>query len=1228
MSALNNPLSMRPSHLLCNDDENLYGDENVNSHPNSPIPSRDVKSPDGCEQKGVLKSIITNLESPLSDKEISPHRVDIKDRFAFAMKQQAKREQARIKKIKHNPRHSMQPNSDGDNIGKDDIYHSPTQKAFTEKFRQGLVTPNMLWSDAIRKLQDKQEIRHNTVRSNSQTLAKEVDTLQVASKRINQWEDHFLYEPTALELADMWQKVRGYLQLSLPEQQTYIQESNEIQAMILGSVKVMSCIDGDNTNELNRYFQQSLRPPTKYIGLRTAVQLLTTSPIPSSSTSSSSSPNQSGAAVPVKVIAMVCRLYQNTYAMFLTISPLPGYTEEDISYQYLQQPLLLKLYAPHNYQAPNTRLLLAQKTITVLPSASQAAFQDVMIEDFPINDVYDKARENTDGNDEEPYGNANYAIEDEIQKMIVAQGGDVCSPEIRAMTRKLSKFGARIDHMAARSQSHDTFDDFPLPEIDEAYHQDDEEVKEFSPPTSPPAKVNHANSAFSSPYQTVEGELPTSISPMIEFSSHLTPKKAWVADNTTSSSAMRDMNNRQTSTRLSLSGVPSQAFIHLDLQDIETISCTDKLFSAQHMTSTGNMDALGNGKVTMVTQALKTVTTHARCAAVDNRLFELSRGTAMSGMISKISSSSHGWGQSKRRFFVLKDDMLCYFKSRPPGDVFNPDLSPRRIYTITENTKLELCRVGGGLRRFWKISFFADGFTSHHSASRPSSTSSSGPPGTADSAVLYWHFKQHKESHKRNSRSLTKEERWIGALRQAIEIQRKKRETMALTLKTWWFHEGDDFRLIAMDAAKQLNTSVAATAASFTAQYLRVALFRTARSYCVDIITANQEKWQLELVRTNEQPLLCPTTSPVHHEEYVDLQSIKLYGDKLLLGGAKNTLFVGMLGRTTGVSLLESGKRVLYCIPVAVPAAASKVHRDSERNQRGNVDVETAGNLKFLACEPSMQLFVACDTTRNSLSFWHLDYPDDATRYELFDTSAESVAVSHAKTHQTQQKQMTDTNLQQQTTATPMLLDSPSKKRPGFYYHIKPDFQSQFVLPPLAVDDNNQQKTKETILQMQFLSDQQAGYLLVSTNYRLLLLLVTAQEKTVAHRHVNKHVGDSAGTCASTEVILGVSSYVVLDAVDVRAGQIGVFGVATASAGGLLTGSHASSQSLSEMQNGHNKLILWRLVQESPLLEDTHDTNNNNNNNQNQQDVRLCYVVRKEIEKEYLQDLLCHAVPV
>lgn len=579
-------------------------DENVNIHPNKRSESKDAVA----ASKGLspIASSAKDVSEVDSEKEISPHRINIKDRFTFAKKQQEKREKERLNKIKHNPRHSMQPSDLAalDASSENSMYQSPTQKDFTNKFRQGLATPNMLWSDAIRKLQEKQEHRHKQVRTASQDASKQVDAFQVASKRINQWEEIVFYEPTALELANTWQKVRGYLQMPVEDQTAYIQNVEECQAMIIGSVKVMSC--EDFSTETMAYLQSQLTPRTKYMGLKTSIHAIGTN---------------ATITIPLKMIAIVCRVHPHDHdlALFVVAHVQPGYSEDDVA-TIFYTPLQLKLFAPSSTSTTTgggAKGILAQKTVEIMSSESQAAFQDVLIEDFPISDFY-----------EDEYaqpGQVSSSTMDEIQRAIQANGGELCSPEVRAMTRKLS-MGVRADYQEYATPVHNT------KRSASGSGSDDDE-----------AAARAFNSNFSSPFHAVEGELPTSVSPMIEYSAS-TPKKAWGTpvppakdDSATTMSLSGDASVMTSSlAAASTLSVPSQAFINLDLQLVESIACTEKTLLLQKHTAAAAADETERS-VVMINHALKTtVCENAQCVTLDNRLFELNRGVAISGYVCRF----------------------------------------------------------------------------------------------------------------------------------------------------------------------------------------------------------------------------------------------------------------------------------------------------------------------------------------------------------------------------------------------------------------------------------------------------------------------------------------------------------------------------------------------------------------------------------------------------------------
>jgi hypothetical protein len=79
--------------------------------------------------------------------------------------------------------------------------------------------------------------------------------------------------------------------------------------------------------------------------------------------------------------------------------------------------------------------------------------------------------------------------------------------------------------------------------------------------------------------------------------------------------------------------------------------------------------------------------------------------------IRKLPSSAQGFGQLVKRYFVLKDNLLCYYPHRPHGDVFAAENTTqqhhhhhaKKTFLITADTRLEQCSIM--FRRCWKIIF-------------------------------------------------------------------------------------------------------------------------------------------------------------------------------------------------------------------------------------------------------------------------------------------------------------------------------------------------------------------------------------------------------------------------------------------------------------------------------------------------------------------------------------------
>jgi hypothetical protein len=322
-------------------------------------------------------------------------------------------------------------------------------------------------------------------------------------------------------------------------------------------------------------------------------------------------------------------------------------------------------------------------------------------------------------------------------------------------------------------------------------------------------------------------------------------------------------------------------------------------------------------------------------------------------------------------------------------------------------------------------------------------------------------------------------------------------------------------------------------------------------------------------VKTNEQPF----------NEHV-LHTVKIYGEKILLGGSQGLIAIGTVGKSTGLQL-EMGKKVLYCTiahsqsqlalkkpslsrsssssPPVVIAAVSSQEKVSTNTTPTNMTMAVSGHslqstIRFLAWEETSNLFVAADDQR-VLTFWQLDLHSSispliaACVSPLTATNANSTSTSNANASTANGTTNTNTNTNMRSTNR------------GYHYTTKPDFQSLFHL---SSTDPHQLYEQERILAVHFLSEH-SGKLLVTTTKRLLILLVTYQSHQSDNSNDNsnqRHQQNNHSTSTHhihsdeqgnltllspydivTTCSFNVSAYVELDAVENPSEDLGMFGL-------------------------------------------------------------------------------------
>jgi hypothetical protein len=186
---------------------------------------------------------------------------------------------------------------------------------------------------------------------------------------------------------------------------------------------------------------------------------------------------------------------------------------------------------------------------------------------------------------------------------------------------------------------------------------------------------------------------------------------------------------------------------------------------------------------------------------------------------------------------------------------------------------------------------------------------------------------------------------------------------------------------------------------------------------------------------------------------------IKIFGDLVVLGGSEGYIGIGTIGMTTDLTMGSNHQRVLYTIPCRADGPTrQRAGAKSCKDAAFLTGHGPSSTIKSLAVSVANHFFVAGDDAR-TITLWHFEQ--------------EPIAP--------------DAN-----TTTSMMLQSPQKKKAGFYYNIKPELHHVFELSDI---DPERCFSQEKIVSLQFLrlTDVHTGHrdghhLLVSTTQRLLLL--------------------------------------------------------------------------------------------------------------------------------------------
>lgn len=1140
------------------------GDENANpyhSHPNSPLPPRQTKVEDkmsssmqietsagpfslvtspkpNASNKGMKGALSPILVSTSGRAEDSPGNVAPLDRYQHAMSMQKRRNKERVQKLKSEPSRKL---TSYDMQDAEKAFSSPAKISLVKQISSGNLTPNKVWTDAVQNLRPKATSNNR----DSQSFVRKIDAFRVASTRIGEWEEHSVQFPTASELAALWRKISGFSRCTMEEQENFLlrsmDEDDSVRVMLLGAVKIIRLQSPSET--VKKYLDKTMQHPTRYVGVGSQI-------MPRSN---------------VRIVAMLSRLRAGDYAAFLLAKPMPGYEHEEFSNLGVHVLSLVTDQGPRlkvmqaNVELVDGRRKMSAKLLRSVPFVEKLNIKHDDNEqqvdhvesgeivtadngDFNFGDVYEEdcdmefLLERVDSQDGD-CAQTN-EVKDEGFESIPMQGNEQHQAKKEAWESQVNEeqhivernqaLKARIDAMAPSlllgmmsRNSIRTLDDrrssplMTVSQYDDSYERDDnaqevsqDQVQDYEIPheeqlqqqmqplTSSSEAELEEESVEELFLEDVNSPLPNRAKSRPLSHEKATPPAAGM-DYLLSSTSMKHEELDSTSQSTS-----SQAFLQLDLESIDEICCGDRLFvTSSHQQCSS----------TVISGNLKQVVTQKQSKFVvqDHRVFEWIKGVACSGWMNKLPASSHGWGRPVRRYFLLRENVLTYSNDKPFDDGDQRGANKKLI--LGEDTTLEHFTI-----------MFMPCLRIR----------------TVDGEELYLKLRPGSR----------KESLWTQALIRTIALQKTKREALSTTIKTLWLDERDVFELISVDAQ---NAVVGEDPGHSNSNgYIKVALFKcredikagpmfsihstsSIRSlsthgfepqlmYCLEILGGDHDhdenaeegdmKLKLPLVKTNESSFTTPASQPLH--------CVKIYGDKIILGGAGGSIFVGTIGKATDLSL-NRGAKVVYVIPcrdnldnnavmlTSSTQKSSSRHTSSKGLLKSNLNSANsssmigngvhsgASTVLFLAWEATNEIFVAVDNHR-LISFWQLDR-------------------GHGNA------------------LNPSSFGS-DKKRPGHYYSIKPEYQSSF---DLCRADPKGIYRHEAVLGAYFLPE--SGRLIVSTSQRLLLLIVTydCRHRLMA---VQGEVPVSSYEYYSA-CCFGVSAYTQLDQVDDVETQRGLFGL-------------------------------------------------------------------------------------
>ncbi|RYG70238.1 hypothetical protein EON64_00740 [archaeon] len=135
-------------------------------------------------------------------------------------------------------------------------------------------------------------------------------------------------------------------------------------------------------------------------------------------------------------------------------------------------------------------------------------------------------------------------------------------------------------------------------------------------------------------------------------------------------------------------GITTDAIVPVEILKVQETNSSDRLFVCAT-----------DSESILIDQNLKFSRSASKCVVEHNRAYEWIEGVYLEGWLYKWPAKYSGFGKPQKRFFILKDNLLCYYDNKPQQE---QDYQRVKILNISEDTQIE--KVANMFQNCLKIS--------------------------------------------------------------------------------------------------------------------------------------------------------------------------------------------------------------------------------------------------------------------------------------------------------------------------------------------------------------------------------------------------------------------------------------------------------------------------------------------------------------------------------------------